>query len=98
FFPSALYPSVNPVLLEGINDQCAIAVDMYDARFSQGFQGLNDGPHLHTVVGGIMGSAGYFPLFAVPLQQRAPAARPRISAAGAVGKYNHCFLIRHTAR
>src|SRR5690606_17289163 len=90
--PAALLPAVDP-LVDALPDVLAVGVQLDLAGLGQRLQRLDRGHQLHAAVGGVeLPAADLLGLVAV-LQDGAPAARPGIARARAVGVDHH--LRRH---
>ena len=87
-FPPACAPALGPALLQAVDDIFAVAVQVDGAGLLELAQRLQQGCHLHAVVGRVRLPAGKLLLIhllrrAEP-QDRPPAARPGVAAAGTV--------------
>src|ERR1700759_734189 len=83
--PSVLLPAVDP-LGDAVAHVDAVGEETHAARPLQRLQPLDGRHQLHAVVGGGRIAAGEFALPTADAQDRAPAARSGISAAGAIGE------------
>src|SRR6185295_16339694 len=81
-FPSLAFPGVDP-LGDALLNVLRIGMDVDPARALQRLEGADHRGELHPVVGGCGLAAEQFPF--VILEKNPPAARPRVSPAGAVG-------------
>ena len=89
FLPAAGAPPPGPALLQAVDDVLAVAVQVNGAGLLELAQRLQQGGHLHSVVGRVGLAAGKLLLVhllrrAEP-QDRAPAARAGVAAAGTIG-------------
>ena len=83
--PAALFPGVDP-LGDAVAQILAVAEEPHPARALQGLQPRNGRHHLHAVVGGERLEPAQLLFDLTIAQDRGPAARTGIAAAGAVGK------------
>jgi hypothetical protein len=83
-FPAAPLPAVDP-FADALLHILRIGMHLRRHRLLQGAQGLDHGRHFHAVVGRRL-AAEQFPFGFALAQDRAPAARAGIAAAGAVGE------------
>ena len=82
--PAVLLPAVDPAG-DAAAHIFAVGVEIDRARALQGFQRRDRRHQFHAVVGGVRLAAVQFLFVVAERQDRAPAARPRIAGAGAVG-------------
>src|SRR5579883_457765 len=83
--PAARLPGADPAR-DAIAQILAVGVDADAAGALQRFQRGDRRHHLHAVVGGLVGAARQLLLDGAVAQDGAPAAWPRIAAAGSVGE------------
>ena len=83
--PAALLPAVNPMLVEGIDQICAVRIQLHVARLLQRPQRTDCSEQLHAIVRRARHIAAHFLAVRSKFQNAAPAARPRIARAGTVG-------------
>ena len=82
--PAVPLPAMDPAG-DALMDILAVGVEIDGARLLQGFQRRDRRHQFHAVVGGMRLAALQFFFDLAEFQDRAPAARPRIARAGAVG-------------
>src|SRR5262245_23871693 len=89
--PALALPGADP-LRDALLHVLRVRVDAHAARPPERLERADHRGELHAVVGGGALAAEHFPLRAVQPDDGAPAARPRIAAAGAVAEYVHGVL------
>ena len=90
FDPALRPPCVDPALHNGVRDVFRVRVKLHMTRLLQRAQRGDDARQFHAVVGRLRFAAGKLLFHAVPLENRAPAARTGIAGAGAVGVDRDC--------
>ena len=83
--PAALYPAVDP-LSHALFDILRISRDSDPAWPRQGLKPGNRTAQFHAVIGRLCIVTREFFLMPAKTQNRAPASRPRVTGAGAVGE------------
>src|SRR5262249_53451409 len=83
--PAVGAPALVPTIAEAVDEIGAVAVQRDEATAGHGAQALEGGAELHALVGGGGLAAGDLALGAAVDDDGAPAARPGVAQAGAVG-------------
>src|ERR1051326_424009 len=86
--PAVLLPGVD-AFGDAAAQVLAVGIELDDARAFERLERRNGGGELHAVVGGMRLGALELALVPVPGEHCAPAARPRVAGAGAVGVNDH---------
>src|SRR5215831_4748194 len=90
--PAVAFPALNPVG-DSLAQILAVGMEIDIARALERFESHDGGRQFHPVVGCVRLAALELAGVAAPLQNCAPAARPRIARAGAVGMNDHAFTL-----
>src|SRR5262245_28753262 len=89
--PAVAFPLVDP-RQDAISQILAVGMNVDETGPLERFQRRDRGHQLHAVVGGMRLAAPELPFVIAEGENRAPAAGPRITGAGAIGVHDHVGL------